>query len=127
MSLIKRDVLNTHPTKGTDAASGFKKRPDEETLGTTSSVGGVEEGFKLVFGETINRAFLLFGYLEADPLPGCLEEIFGLVVGIVSIAKDLGNPSDVLLAPVCAHGHSIPPFRFSCMRTKKYALRKCEA
>jgi len=43
-------VLNTHPTKGTDSASGLKKRPDEETLGTTSSVGGVEEGFKLVFG-----------------------------------------------------------------------------
>ena len=46
----ERDVLNPHPRKGTDAASGFKKRPDEQTLGTTSSVGGVEEGFKLVFG-----------------------------------------------------------------------------
>ena len=80
----ERDVLNTHPTKGTNSASSFKKRPDEETLGTTSSVGGVEEGFKLVFVEPIHRAFLLFGYLEADPLPGCLEEIFGLVVGIVS-------------------------------------------
>ncbi len=46
----ERYVLNTHPTKGTDSASGLKKRPDEQTLGATSSVGGVEEGFKLVFG-----------------------------------------------------------------------------
>ena len=56
-------------------------------------------------------------------MPGSLEEIFGLVVGIVSITKDLGNPADVLLAPLCAHGHSIARFRFSCMRTKKYALQ----
>jgi len=33
------------------------------------------------------------------------------------------HPSDVLLASLCGHGHSIPPFRFSCMRTKKYALQ----
>ena len=56
-------------------------------------------------------------------MPGSLEEIFGLVVGIVSIAKDLGHLSDVLLASLCGHGHSIPPFRFSCLRTKKYALQ----
>ncbi len=37
------------------------------------------------------------------------------------------QPSDVLLAPLCGHGYSISPFRFSCMRTKKYALQQCEA
>ena len=56
-------------------------------------------------------------------MTGGLEEIFGLVVGIVSIAKDLGHPSDVLLASLCVHGHSISRFRFSCMRTKKYAFQ----
>ncbi len=76
----EREVLNTHPTIGADSASGFKKCPDEEALNAASGIGRVEEGFKLVFGEPINRAFLLFGYLEADTLTGCLEEIFGLVV-----------------------------------------------
>ncbi len=123
----EREVLNTHPREGADSASGFKKRQDDQTLGATSSVGGVEEGFRLVLAETINRTFLLFGYLEADTLTGCLEEIFGLVVGIVAIPKDLGHPADVLLASLCGHGHSISPFRFSCMRTKKYALQQCEA
>ena len=74
-------------------------------------------------GEPINRSFLLFGYLEADPLPGRLEEIFGWVVGIVSIAKDLGNPADVLLASLCGYGQRISRFRFSWLRTKKYTLQ----
>ena len=46
-----------------------------------------------------------------------------MVVGIVSIAKDLGHPSDVLLASLCGHGHSISRFRFSWLRTKNTRCR----
>ena len=82
---------------------------------------------KLVLRQTINASTSVLGWGESYNPARSFEEVFGLVIGVVSISQDFGNLLDVGLSLVCAHLTSISWFRICRLRTKKYALEMFKA
>ena len=64
-------------------------------------VGDVQEALELVGGEALDRsASAVLGRRETDALTGELEEVSALVVGVVAVAEEPGEASDVALSVV---------------------------